>query len=58
MSKAELSACAYYALCNLSEQHAEPEVQKSTGKCSLNSQLTAKVMLMGYLQCLDLQVIL
>lgn len=28
MSKAELSACAYYAPCNLSEQHAEPEVQE------------------------------
>ena len=49
MFKGELSACSYYALCNLSEQQAEPEVQKSTGKCSLNSQLTAKVMLMGYL---------
>ena len=49
MSKGELSACSYYALCNLYEQQAEPEVQKSTGKCSLNSQLTVKVMLMGYL---------
>ena len=38
--------------------HAVPVVQKSTGKWSLNSQLTVKVMLMCYLQCLDLQVIL
>ena len=49
MSKAELSACSYYALCNLYDRHAVPVVQKSTGKRSLNSQLTVKVMLMGYL---------